>query len=97
MIRLRLTELLADASFRRGRRVEILEVAQATGIHRTTLSKMVNIRGYNATLSNIDALCKFFDCSVGDVATYVADEDVPTVVVSERSPHAKADAQISSE
>lgn len=77
MIRLRLTELLAEVSFRRGRRVEWLEVAQATGIHRTTLSKMVNVRGYNATLSNIDALCKFFGCGVGDIATYVPDENVP--------------------
>lgn len=77
MIRLRLAELLADESFRRGRRVELLEVAQATGIHRTTLSKMVNVRGYNATLANIDSLCKFFRCGVGDIATYVADEDVP--------------------
>ena len=77
VIRLRLTELLADESFRRGRRVEVLEVAQATGIHRTTLSKMINVRGYNATLSNIDALCRFFRCGVGDVATYVPDEDVP--------------------
>ncbi|MDX9844859.1 MAG: helix-turn-helix domain-containing protein [Aquabacterium sp.] len=86
MIRLRLTELLADASFRRGRRVELMEVAQATGIHRTTLSKMVNVRGYNATLSNIDALCKFFGCDVGDIATYVPDEDVPSAIDSERPP-----------
>lgn len=86
MIRLRLTELLADVSFRRGRRVELLEVAQATGIHRTTLSKMVNVRGYNATLSNIDALCKFFGCGVHDVATYVPDEEVPAAVASERFP-----------
>jgi putative transcriptional regulator len=72
-----LTELLAEESFRRGRRVELLEVAQATGIHRTTLSKMINVRGYNATLANIDSLCKFFGCGVGDIATYVPDEEVP--------------------
>ena len=84
MIRLRLTELLADVSFRRGRRVELLEVAQATGIHRTTLSKMINVRGYNATLSNIDTLCKFFGCGVGDIATYVPDHDVPSALTLER-------------
>ena len=85
VIRLRLTELLADESFRRGRRVELLEVAQATGIHRTTLSKMVNVRGYNATLANVDALCKFFRCGVGDIATYVPDEDVPVAAADDRS------------
>ncbi len=90
MIRLRLTELLADASFRRGRRVELLEVAQATGIHRTTLSKMINVRGYNATLANIDSLCKFFGCGVGDIATYVPDEDVPSVAPEVGGPPSQA-------
>jgi putative transcriptional regulator len=47
---------------------------------------MVNVRGYNATLSNIDALCKFFGCDVGDIATYVPDEDVPSAIDSERPP-----------
>ncbi|WP_208458421.1 helix-turn-helix domain-containing protein [Burkholderia stabilis] len=60
-------------------------MAQTTGIHRTTLSKMVNVRGYNATLSNIDALCKFFGCGVGDIATYVPDEDAPSALATERT------------
>lgn len=77
---------MADESFRRGRRVELQEVAQATGIHRTTLSKMVNVRGYNATLANIDSLCRFFHCGVGDVATYVPDEEVPASGPQEGGP-----------
>ena len=90
VIRLRLSELLADASFRAGRRVELLEVAQATGIHRTTLSKMINVRGYNATLSNVDALCRFFGCGVAEIAVYVPDEEVPAAGPSAKA--AKADA-----
>lgn len=77
MIRLRLTELMAEATFRRGHRVELQEVAEATGIHRTTLYRMVNLRGYNASLNNIDALCRYFGCKVEDVAVYVPDEEVP--------------------
>ena len=77
MIRLRLTELMADASFRRGRRVGLQELAEATGIHRTTLYRMVNLRGYNASLNSVDALCRYFGCGVGDVAVYVRDEEVP--------------------
>ncbi len=46
---------------------------------------MVNVRGYNATLSNIDALCKFFGCGVGDIATYVPDEDAPSALATERT------------
>lgn len=90
MIRLRLTELMADATFKRGQRVELQEVAEATGLHRTTLYRMVNLRGYNATLNNIDALCRFFGCGVGDVAVYVPDEEVPQAVLSSAADKANA-------
>lgn len=74
MIRLRLAEQMADKSFRDKRRHEWKDVAEATGIHRATLSKMLNIPGYNATLENLDKLCCFFQCQVGDLAVYVPDE-----------------------
>lgn len=76
MIRLRLTELLADKSFRDGRRVEWREVAEATGIHRTTLSKMSNQRGYNATCANLDLLCVYFRCPLSDLAEHVPDSEL---------------------
>ena len=88
MIRLRLAELIADLSFAQGRRVGLQDVADGTGIHRTTLSKMLNVRGYNASLSNIDSLCRFFNCQVGDLAVYLPDENVAHVDgrSGERSP-----------
>ena len=73
MIRLRLAERLADKSFREKRRVEWREVAEATGIHRVTLSRMLNTPGYNASTNNLDALCRYFECSVGEIAEYVPD------------------------
>jgi putative transcriptional regulator len=82
MIRFRLAELLADLNFRTGQRVEWQNVAEATGIHRTTLSKMLHKRGYNATTSNLDLLCRFFGCKTGDVIEYVPDEDVAEPVTS---------------
>lgn len=75
MIRFRLAELMADKSFRTGQRVELQDVAESTGIHRSTLSKMLHIRGYSATTGNIDLLCKFFGCKTGDVIEYVPDDD----------------------
>lgn len=75
MIRLRLAEQLAEKAFQEKRRIEWKEVSERTGIHRTTLSKMLNVQGYNATLENLDRLCRYFQCPVGDLATYVADED----------------------
>jgi len=76
MIRLRLTELLAEKSFLEGRRVEWREVAEATGIHRTTLSKMANQRGYNATCANLDLLCVYFRCPLSDLAVHVPDSEL---------------------
>ena len=80
MIRFRLSELLLDRAFREGRRIELGEVAEATGIHRTTLSKIVNRRGYNATTHNLDRLCAYFACSLADLAVYVADADLDTPI-----------------
>ena len=48
MIRFKIKERIADKEFSEDRRVTIGEVAEATGIHRMTLSKMINQRGYNA-------------------------------------------------
>lgn len=76
MIRFRLSELIADHNFKTGERMELKDVAAGTGIHRSTLSKMINIRGYSATTGNIDLLCRFFGCSVGQVMEYVPDESV---------------------
>lgn len=81
MIRFKLAEVMAEYSFRMGKRYEWQEVSKATGIHRSTLSKMVNSRGYNSTTDNIDALCRFFSCKVEDLMVYVPDD--PTASTTE--------------
>lgn len=78
MIRFRLKELIADKSFKEGRRITIEEVANATGVHRTTLSKIANKVGYSTTTDVLDALCEFFDCEVGDLAERVRNLDTST-------------------
>ncbi|MEH6577751.1 MAG: helix-turn-helix transcriptional regulator [Amphritea sp.] len=65
---------LADKSFKEGRRINLQEIADATGIHRTTLSKLQSPTGHNTTTENLDRLCKYFDCDVGELAHYVPDE-----------------------
>jgi putative transcriptional regulator len=71
MIRFRLKELISDKEFREGRNVTIEEVSQATGIHRTTLSKINNQKGYNTTTEVLDKLCEYFDVGIGDVAEHI--------------------------
>lgn len=75
MIRYRLRELMAEAHFKSGQRMTFDEIANETGIHRTTLSKIANHRSYNTTTDNIDKLCRFFDCQVSDLMEYVASAD----------------------
>ncbi|PKO49385.1 MAG: transcriptional regulator [Betaproteobacteria bacterium HGW-Betaproteobacteria-4] len=76
MIRFRLQELLAEKRFSEGKRVTLLEVSQATGINRVTLSKMVNQRSYSTVTDNLDKLCRFFGCKLEQLAEYVPDETV---------------------
>lgn len=71
MLRYRLRELMADFQFKTGQRITFDELARETGIHRTTLSKIANQRSYNTTTDNIDKLCQFFKCQVGDLVQYV--------------------------
>lgn len=65
MIRFLLKELLAKREFQENRRITLNEVAEATKIHRVTLSKLSNERGYNAGIENVDRLCEFFNCQPG--------------------------------
>ena len=76
MIRYRIQELLAEKHFRDGRRVTLKELAEETGISRVTLSKMVNQRGYGTLTDHLNRLCRYFDCSLAELAEYVPDEDV---------------------
>jgi|JRYJ01.1.fsa_nt_gb putative transcriptional regulator len=75
MIRFRLAELIADAQFKTGRRIKLMDVAEATGINRVTLSRMSNVRGYGTSTDTIDKLCRYFGCQVGDVAQYVEETE----------------------
>lgn len=76
MIRYLLQDLLSKRSFQEGRRIDWLEVAEATGIHRVTLSKMVTHRGYNSTTTSLDRLCRYFNCEIGSLIEYVPDESL---------------------
>lgn len=71
MIRFRLAELVSDKAFKERRVISLVEIAEVTGIHRATLSKMANQPGANIGSEIIDKLCKYFDCQPGDLMTFV--------------------------
>jgi len=74
VIRFRLKELMADYQFVQARRLTMEELAEKTGIHRTTLSKIAGRRGYSTTTENLDKLCAVFGCTLDRLAEYVPDE-----------------------
>lgn len=72
MLRYKLQELTAEKAFReRRRRVTVQEIAQATGITRNTLSKMLNQHGASVRSENLDRLCAYFECRIEDLVEYV--------------------------
>lgn len=64
MLSFRLKELLADKSFRESRVITRIEVAEAIGAHRLTLSKLANQRGAVVRTDTLDALCAYFGCRI---------------------------------
>ncbi len=73
MVRYRLAELMSEKRFRDGQRVTLGMIAEATGITRTTLSNIVNVRGYNTSMEIIEKLCRYFGVEVGEMVSFVDD------------------------
>lgn len=74
MIRFRMAELIADKAFAERRVVSLSEIAEATGIHRATLSKIANQPGANIGTDIVDKLCRYFGRQPGDLLGYVSDD-----------------------
>lgn len=71
MLRFRLKELIAEKEFRENRVVTLVEIADATHIHRMTLSKLANHRGYNPTADVLDRLCSYFGCKIEQLVEHI--------------------------
>ncbi len=76
MLRFKIKEMIAKREFEEGRRITIAEIAETAGIHRVTLSKMINRRGLSTSTDHLDGLCRYFDCKIEDLVEYVPDEHV---------------------
>ena len=75
LIRFRLAELISDKAFNERRIITFAEIAEATGIHRATLSKMANQPGAKIGSEIIEKLCRYFDCQPGDLMVFIKDSD----------------------
>lgn len=73
MLRIKLTQLLDDKGFRERKRITLNEVTDVTGISRATLTRIVNVPGYNVSSDTIEELCKFLECTPGELLEIVDD------------------------
>ena len=73
VIRFRLGEQLEKKQFRESRRITLQEVADATGINRSTLSKILNQKGYSTGTDVLDRLCSYLSCPIADLVEYLPD------------------------
>lgn len=73
MIRFKLAEQIEKKQFAEGRRITVQEVAEATGVNRMTLSKILNHKGYSTGTDILDRLCGYFECELPDLVEYVED------------------------
>ena len=74
MIRFKLAEQIEKKQFRESRRITIQEVAEASGVNRMTLSKILNHRGYSTGTDIVDKLCFYFGCNVAELLEHIPDE-----------------------
>jgi putative transcriptional regulator len=74
VIRFKLAEQIEKKQFKESRRITIQEVAEATGVNRMTLSKILNHRGHSTGTDILDKLCAYFGCQLHELAEYLPDD-----------------------
>jgi putative transcriptional regulator len=79
MIQLQIKELIATKTAQWGRRITLLEVANATGISRMTLNRMMRQQGYNTVTDHLDKLCAYFQCDLNELVRYTPDFRISAV------------------
>lgn len=78
MISYEMVALIQKKQVEEGRRITVQEISLATGINRTTLSRMIHHKGHDCLVSNIEALCKYFSCEPSELIKFEKGDSVPT-------------------
>jgi putative transcriptional regulator len=80
MIYIQMSALINAKSNQWGRRVTLTEAADATGISRMTLFRMMKNQGYNTVTDHLDKLCEFFECEIHELVKYVPDKKTNSTI-----------------
>ena len=57
------------------RRLRASEVARKTGINKNTLSSLYNEKVSGIRFDTLERLCKFLNCSIGELIEYIPEEE----------------------
>lgn len=79
MVIINLKALMQRKSKRMGRRVQFVDIHEATGIGRSTLSRINNDPDFNISRRDIEALCRYFGCGIEELLVIVDDDTLPPV------------------
>ncbi len=69
----RVDELIKERELREGRRLQIADVAHATGIPSETLVALIHNRASHISFEDLAKLCAYFQCTAGELFHYDAD------------------------
>lgn len=69
MIKCHLSRIMGE------RKLKIVDVARETGINRGTVTRLYHETASRIELEAVEALCRYFDCQVGDLFEYQVDND----------------------
>jgi len=75
MIRVLLKKLLDDKVFEKKEKITLNQVSDETGISRATLNRIANTPGYNTNTDTLNSLCKYFECTPGELMEYVQEDE----------------------
>lgn len=70
MIKCHLSRLLGE------RKMKISDLSRDTGINRGTATRLYHETAERVEIDVINALCRYFDCSVSEIFEYIPDRDI---------------------
>lgn len=78
MIKCQLIGLLSRRQIQEQRKITYREVARATGLQASTVTRMANNQVTRFDADTLSALCAYFECELGELLVYEKDEQEPS-------------------
>lgn len=76
MIYVELKQVIFKKQVEWGRTITVTEIADASGISRMTLHRMLKDHTYNASTDHLNKLCAYLQCDLSDLVRW--EPDTPT-------------------